>query len=175
MSFRVLKYPLIFLFMMTSILTVRAQITDASSADGKPREDYPLGIQETFAKQRIKAQEKQFSEMLGRSEEAAQISDEIYKSFETNKKLLPDDAKKAERLEKLVKKIRDELGSEKNNDDAADDSRFSYDDALKNIKDTSSQLFSELKKQGRFSISVAAVENSNMLLKLVRFVRQNQK
>ncbi|MGI8469887.1 MAG: hypothetical protein ACR2N3_15710 [Pyrinomonadaceae bacterium] len=179
MSIQISKILLTFVFLLLGTFYVHAQTPDASSADGRTgidKEDYPDGIKENFAKQRIKAEEKEFNEMLGRSEEAAKISDELCKSFETNKKLLPEDAKKMERLEKLVKKIRDELGSESDDDKdgSPNNSPLSFTDALKNLQETSSGLFSELKKQGRFSISVAAVENSNALLKLVRFVRQNQ-
>lgn len=170
MIFRVAKFLCVALFVLCGFFSASAQV-DAS--DEKPQ-DYPLSIKESFAKQRIKSEEKDFNEMLDRSEEAAKISNELYKSYEINQKLTPDDAKKAERLEKLVKKIRDELGSENDgsNDTPTDNSLPSFGGALKNISETSSNLFTELKKQGRFSISVGAVESSNTLLKLIRFVRQ---
>lgn len=180
MSLRVSKFLLVFAFVLFGFVCANAQFTDASSPDGRTsisKEDLPDGIKETFAKQRIKAEEKDFNEMLERCEEAAKISGELYKSFEANQKLSPDDAKKMERLEKLVKKIRDELGSESDDEDKnsrSNNSSLSFTDALKTIQDESSGLSSELKKQGRFSISVTAVESSNTLLKLVRFVRQNQ-
>ena len=175
MPFQISKYLLILFFISISVLSARAQqMPDASSADGKPREDFSTGIKETFAKQRIKAEEKEFSQLLDRSVEAAKIGDELYRSFEANQKLMPEDAKKTEQLEKLVKKIRGELGSEKVEVGLFDGSSVSFNSALENIKDISANLASELKKQGRFSISVAAVESSNKLLELVRFVRQNQ-
>ncbi|MGI9035273.1 MAG: hypothetical protein ACR2GD_04455 [Pyrinomonadaceae bacterium] len=176
MFFQSSKILLTFVFILLGFFCVRAQMPDAASPDGRTgsKEDYPDGIKENFAKQRIKAEEKEFNEMLGRSDEAAKISDDVYKLVETNKKLLHEDAKKMERLEKRVKKIRDQLGSESADDDSNNSSSpVSFDDALKNLRETSANLSAELKKQGRFSISVVAVESSNALLKLVRFVRQN--
>lgn len=176
MSFRSLKILFLFIFLLSGASVVSAQIT-AATASGRPddsKEDYPEGFKESFAKMRMKAAEKEFNEMVERSEEAAKISDELYESYQTNRKLTLEDSKKAERLEKLVKKIRDDLGSENGEDksNSANNSLPSFADALKNIRDTSSELFSELKKRGRFTVSVVAVENSNTLLKLVRFVRQ---
>lgn len=176
MRFRFPKFLFLALFLTLGAICVDAQMVDASNSRPDAKEDYPTGIKETFAKQRIKAEEKEFDEMIDRSEEAAKISEEVYNSFSTNQKLLADDAKKMERLEKLVKKIRDELGSENadDKDQTSNNSPLSFNDALKDIRETSSDLVSALKKQGRFSISVVAIENSNALLKLVRFVRQNQ-
>lgn len=178
MSLKVSRFLIILFFVLSGVLAAQAQLPDASSPDGRSqgKEDYPDKMKETFAKQRIKEEEKEFNEMLGRGEEAAKIGDEVYQSFESNQKLLPDDAKKMERMEKLVKKIRDELGSGggDDKDESSNNSPLSFNDALKNIRETSSGLFTALKKQGRFSISVVAIESSNTLLKLLRFVRQNQ-
>lgn len=176
MLFRFSNFLTILLFLLLGALYVNAQTADASDSRPGSKDEYSDGAKEMFAKQRLKAEEKEFNEMIDRSEEAAKISNEVYQSFETNQKLLPDDAKKIERLEKIVKKIRNELGSENADDpeQASTGNSLSFNDALKNIRETSSGLLSALKKQGRFSISVVAVESSNTLLKLVRFVRQNQ-
>lgn len=179
MSLSGLRVLMVFLFVLTGVLYADAQFPDAGSPDGRSgasKEDYPDGIKETFAKQRIKAEEKKFDELLEQSEEAAALSSELQESFAANRKLMPEDVKKVERLEKLVKKIRDKLGSESDDDKdkSANDAPLNFNDALKNLQETSNALCAELKKQGRFGISVAAVENSNTLLKLVRLVRQNQ-
>lgn len=160
----------------------RAQSADASSASGRPeQEDYSDGIKETLAKQRIKTEEKQFAELIDRTEQAAAISEELNKSFETTRKFTSEDAKKLDRLEKIVKKIRQELGSvknggdpEANDDDAPPEKPLSVKNALGNMREDTSNLLAEIKKAGRFSISVAAIESSNSLLRLVRFLRSNQ-
>lgn len=175
MLFRILKVLFVFIVFMSCALVANAQIS-ANTASGRPddREEYPESFKESFAKMRLKEAEKEFNEMLGRSEEAAKLSDELYESYQHNQKLMPDDAKKVERLEKLVKKLRDDLGSESDEDkkNSSNNSLPSFGDALKDIREKSSDLFSELKKRGRFTVSVVAVESSNTLLKLVRFVRQ---
>lgn len=177
MFFNLSKIFFTFAFLLVGTLCAHAQFPDASSADGRKKEDYPDSIKETFAKQRIKSEEKEFNELIGRSEEAAKISSQIWDSYDANKKLTLDDGKKLDRLEKLIKKIRDDLGSENDNDNKekpAESASLSYTEALKNISEMSSTLFDDLKKSGRFSISVSSIENSNKLLKLVRYVRANQ-
>lgn len=176
MPFNLSKIICIFIFIFFGAICVHAQFPDASSADGSRKEDYPTGIKESFAKQRIKSEEKEFNELIGRSEEAAKISTEIWNAYDSNKKLNADDGKKLDRLEKLIKKIRDDLGSESDDDKdkSAENVSLSYADVLKSLSETSATLFDDLKKSGRFSVSVSSIENSNKLLKLVRYVRANQ-
>lgn len=179
MSFRFFK--IIFLFPLFVILQaeVSAQ-ADASSPSGRPsatREDeMPEGFREGLAKRRIKAEEKEYDDLIQKGEEALKISDEISKNFETHNNLTAEDTKKIDRLEKVVKKIRQDLGAkdETDPDDEKSNSPLSLKSALNGIKETTSDLLSELKKTTRHSISVVAVQSSNTLLKLVRFAKFNR-
>lgn len=138
------------------------------------KEDLPDGIKENLAKRRIKQDEADFQELVKRSEEAVQISEELNKSFENNQKLSSDDSKKLEKLEKVVKKIRNELGAEDDDKDNNDDKPTTLSLTLKNIKEKTTDLLAELKKTGRFAISVAAVESSNAIFRLVKILRFNK-
>ena len=178
MLINIFKFLLLFALIGVSGEVTYAQI-DASTASGRPdpskKESLPDGIKETLAKGRIKAEEKEYRELLERGEEAVKISEEIAKNFETTNKLTVEDAKKLERLEKVIKKIRQDLGA-KDDDKIDEDAQAevkpsSLVNALSNIKDKTSDLLSELKKTTRHSISVVAVQSSNALLKLVRFVK----
>ena len=169
------------LFIFGTFLSVNAQISDASTPSGKPdptKEDLPGGIKENLAKQRIKHEKKEFQELVARGEEAAKLGDELSKSWDTAQRFSPEDEKKLDRLEKLVKKIRSELGAEsdgENKDAVETDKPSTLQIMVKNIKEDTANLLSEIKKISRFTVSVIAIESSNTLLKLVRFLRFKKK
>ncbi len=162
---------ILFLF-MASIVSVKAQ------SDKGEKEELPKGIKETLVKHRIDREKKDYEELLQRGEESAKLSEELDKSFVQNKILSSEDQKKLERLEKLLKKIREELGgkdsnsSGKDDDSNPDDVKFSsVSDAVDRLKNVSRKLSEELKKTTRYTISTVAVQSSNTLFKIVRFIR----
>jgi len=106
----------IFQFIFSSLLVifasaiVNAQI-DASTPSGRPKqEDFPKSIRENLKKHEIERHKKEHEKMLENGEEAVRLSEELVASFEKNNQLSVKDAEKLERIEKLVKKIRSELG-----------------------------------------------------------------
>jgi len=162
---------LIFLFIAATVVLVNAQ-SDASTQSGNPRkEDLPTGIKESLAKQRIEREKKDFAELLARGEEAVKLSNELEKSFTQNNQLSSIDLKKLDRLEKIVKKIRNELGGDDDKRVEIDDKHLSVVNALKALQNSAAMLVNELKKTTRYSVSVIAVESSNLLLRVVRFLR----
>jgi len=160
---------------LTAIICANAQVTmpDASSRSGRSnesQEDLPKNVKETLAKSRIDRDKKQYEELIQRGEEAAQLSDELGKSFVKQNKFSSEDQKKLDRLEKLVKKIRKELGGD--DDENSDEGKpSSMPTAIKTLQETTTKLVDMIKKSTRYSISVAAIESSNALLKIVRFIR----
>lgn len=183
MKFSISKIFISATMLIAFTFTANAQLPDASRADDSRRQDdYSDGIKETLAKQRIKSEEKKYAELVERTQEAVALGEELNKSFESAQRLTPDDAKKLDRFEKVVQKVRQELGSARDggsdiddtDDNAAAEKPLSLKDALSGLRADASNLLAEIKKAGRFSISVTAIENSNTLLRLVRFVRSNQ-
>lgn len=181
MAKQFLKLLSVLLFICGAFLCVNGQISDASTPSGRPdpsKEDLPVGIKETLAKQRINSEKKEFQELLARGEEAAKLGDELSKSWDTAQRFSPEDEKKLDRLEKLVKKIRSELGAENDGESKEEievEKPSTLQRVVKNIKEDTANLLSEIKKISRFTISVVAIESSNTLLKLVRFLRFNKK
>lgn len=162
----------IFLFAAATVGLVIAQSDAATRNEAPQKEDLPIGIQESLAKQRIERAKKDFAELLARGEETVKLSNELEKSFTQNNQLSSTDLKKLDHLEKVVKKIRDELGGD--DDDKSiepDDKPLSVVNALKSLQNNAVKLVDELKKTTRYSVSVVAVESSNLLLKVVRFLR----
>jgi hypothetical protein len=173
-----LKFLFAFLLLMGLCVFANGQ-AEASTPNGRPdpsRNDLPEGIRETLAKQKIKSEEKEYQELVKRGEEAAKLGEELNNSLENNQSFTAEDVKKIERLEKLVKKIRNDLGAEDDSEKNAlqNERSQSLQVIVKNIKEDAANLLSEIKKIGRHSISVIAIESSNTLLKLVRFLRFNK-
>lgn len=153
------------LLISTAIICVNAQFPNAAPE----KEDYPKTVKETLAKGRIDREKKDYQQLIERGEEAAKISSEINKSFAKHNKFSSEDQKKLDRLEKLVKKIRNELGGD--DDDSDEDKPSSISAAVKSLQETTMNLIDMIKKSTRYSVSVAAIESSNALLKVVRFIR----
>lgn len=158
---------------VTSLLLASYSFISAQTAGSPLVEDLPIGIKENLAKQRIKQEEKDFQELITRSEEVVKLCEELHESFELNKQLSNEDSKKLEKLEKMMKKIRQDLGAAEDKD-TAKDTPSTLSSTLASIKEKSEDLVSELKKTGRFAISVGAVESSNMIFRLVKFMRVNK-
>lgn len=157
-------------FIAAAVAATNAQ-SDASGRDSNSgqKEEIPKNLQESLAKQRIDREKKDFDELLEHGQEALKISGELEKSFVKNNSFSNDDQKKLDRLEKVVKKIRSELGG--NDEENIEEKPLSLLNALKTLQSDTAKLVEELKKNSRYSISVVAVESSNTLLSLVRFLR----
>ncbi len=172
-----LKTFSIILFFIIAVLglTVSTEAqTDASNPFGRPRQEEPLpkNVQETLKKNELKQLKKDYEEMLANGEEAVKLSEEVENSFEKNNKLNAGDVQKLEKIEKLLKKIRKELGG----DDADEpeetvEKPSSIKEAISTLKESAAGLFDELKRTSRYSISVVAIQSSNSLLKIIRFIR----
>jgi hypothetical protein len=163
---------LVFAVFGLTVSTV-AQV-DASTPDGRPRgtEPLPKQIQETIKKNEFEQLKKDYEEMLKHSEEAVKLSEELEMSFNQNNKLNSKDVEKLEKIEKLLKKIRKELGGD-DDDEMAETAEkpSSIKTAISTLKESASGLFDELKKTSRYSISVIAIQSSNSLINIVRFIR----
>jgi len=135
----------------------------------------PKSFKETLQKLRIEKEKKEYNEMIDRGEEALKLSEELEKAYEHNGRLTSSEVAKLAEVEKLVKKIRNELGGDDDDDKSesehAQTNKLSAGEAIKTFRATTVKLFDELKKTTRFSISAAAIQTSNAVLKLTRFLR----
>lgn len=162
-------------FFIFSAFCCSAQIESKRNIPDK--EDLPKNIRESLEKRRIEIEKKEHEELINRAEEALKLSSELQDSYSKNKNLSADDKKKLEKLEKLLKKIRKDIGGgddsgEKAEDDSSNEEKPStIIGALKKLTSDSVGLLDELKKTSRFSISVVAIQSSNAILKVIRFLR----
>ncbi|MFZ1699426.1 MAG: hypothetical protein WBO10_08750 [Pyrinomonadaceae bacterium] len=143
------------------------------SKPGDNRDDYPKSFREMMVKMRIDKEKKEYQQMLDRGEEVKKITEELEKAVARKGQLTRAEVNKVASVEKLVKKIRSELGGD--DDDKKDEdqqkNRLSPVEAVKSLKAATLTLLDELKKTSRFSISAAAIESSNAVLRVARFLR----
>jgi predicted transcriptional regulator len=155
---------------LTIIFSILGLAMISSAQRNEPKEEPSEGLKETIAKWRIKSEKKEFDELQKKGEEAEKLVSELSVSFTEKKQLSLDDSQKLAKLEKLVKKIRSEVGAE-NDDDDKDEVPKDLVTAYVALQEQTVKLLSGLKKATRHSISAVAIESSNSLLKIVKFIR----
>lgn len=175
-----LMFLSVMLFGASGVFAQNDPIPDAStrsSRRGSDR-DRPYGLDEMLAKQRAARDKKNHEEMLERGEEALRLANQLHASFDQNKQFTGSDKVKLESLERVVMKIREDLGGDDDEDEPAAESSeaddpkpSSVEEAFKYLHSTTVKLVDELKKTTRYSISAIAIKSSNSVLKLVKFLR----
>ncbi len=113
--------------------------------------------------------------MLERGDTALQLSLEIERSFTAQGYLTDTDRDKLQTVEKTAKKIRGELGGNDNDESIREilgpAAGSNVAGAVSSLKAAATELCEELKKTSRFSISAAAIETSNSVIKIANFLR----
>lgn len=172
-----MKRPIRILTLFAILLTAAGSAV-FGQGEGRPQgvtkvEDLPKNIRESLAKQRIEKERKEHEELIKRTEDALRLSEELEKSFADSSKVTTDDIKKLERLERMIRKIREDLGGEDEDPDVRenDDRPSSLPGAFEALQKGVTRLFDEVKKTTRHSISVAAIQSSNLILRVLRFIR----
>lgn len=163
-------------------VTVNAQpdLPDASSRTpgSRPHEDSPSGLKEMLSKQKMERDKKEYQDMLDRGDEALKLAKQLEASYEQNGSFSQQDRLRLENLERTVTKIRKELGASDEDDSVSDPvakdddpKPTTMEEAFKFLQSNTVKLVDELKKSTRFSVSVVAIQTSNTVLKLVKFLR----
>jgi membrane-associated HD superfamily phosphohydrolase len=156
--------------LLTILIAILFAVTYSSAQRTEQKDEPSDGLKETMAKWRIKSEKKDFEELQKKGEETEKLVDELTESFAEKKKLTADDTVKLEKLEKLVKKIRNEVGAQ-NDDEDDDDMPKDLVEAFATLHEKTASLLKELKKATRLTVSAIAIETSNSLLKIVKFIR----
>ena len=111
--------------------------------------------------------------MIKRGDEALELSEDLEKAFAANNSLSAEDRKKLERLEKIVKKIRSDLGGDDDGKAVQTDDEntpLTMGNAFQVLRENTVKLVDIMKKSTRYSVSAVAIESSNVLLKVVKFL-----
>lgn len=171
---KISSYILIALFFLLFFsICVNAQTVDCSDIGEDKKEPYPEQIREKLTEMCIEKAKKDFQELIESGEEIAKLTEELEISYDKSRGFTSDDREKMERVEDLLKKIRKELRADDDDDDLDEKKNRpkNISEAVKNLKEKTSDLCEELKKTSRYSISAAAVQNSNVVLRLLRFIQ----
>lgn len=166
----------VLLLTAVSALAVAAQGSDDRSIFARPNENDggPTSLRETLYRLKVEESKKQYGEMLKRGEEAVKLAADLDRRLEENGRLTTAEYTKVAEVEKLVKKIRSELGG--SDDDGEDDTDeagqpSTTKDAVKRLRSAADALYENLKKTSRFTISATAIETTNAILRVARFLR----
>lgn len=161
-----------------AVSSVSAQ-TDASNSPmtgsraDQAAQERPKAFNEMIARRRAEQERKEYEEMLERGDAALALAEELEESFANSDEMTATDKKKLAELEKLVTKIRKDLGGDSDDDEIAKDEAqpTTLRQAFAYIRTSTGKLVDELKRSTRFSISVAAIETSNALIRVTKFLR----
>lgn len=142
--------------------------------DNFPRkEPLPDNIRERLITLCIEERKKEYEELLTRSENVVRLSREIEESYAENNELSSADRDKLKEAEDLLDKIRKELNADDDGDEDEKKKSPSTLDAIKDLRAKSLELLEEVKKTSRHTISAAAIQTSNAVMKLIKFLRNS--
>lgn len=152
---------------------------DASRrSSGDRGDDKPApseGMLEMQSRWRVRAAEKEYNEIIERSDDVLKTADSLKTSFAQNNQLAGADIGKLAALEKQIKKIRKALGGDDDEEISAEAAPASLADALAKMREVSDSLNEELKNLTRHQVSASSIESANQLLDLVVYVRTHLK
>lgn len=135
--------------------------------DGPPLTTFE---EEMRAKRAIKLAEKEHQQNLDRAREISQLAKDLQQGLKDKSTLDREDLKRAERLEKLTKKIRGEAGGEA--DEVQIVNRPSdISAAATQIAEVSESLSKSVQNTPRQVISASVIDRANVLLELIRILR----
>ena len=184
MMSRVIQFAVHFLglagLMLIAQLSLNAQVvrpptppTTMTADKSRPSSDEQAPTQLDYdlrAKRAIKYAEKEHQENLTRGREASELGNSVAAAFKQNQSLGSADLKKLERLEKITKKIRNEVGAS-DDDFELEHKPQDLAEAVDCVAKVSTSLGEKVLKTPRRVVSASIIEDSNVLLELIRIVR----
>jgi len=155
---------------------LKNNMPDASNE--RPDKTFAAGdpLLENLMKMRIRAEEKEHAEFVERGAEVARLTGEISQSFSLTGGSFRD-VEKLNQLEKIVKKIRKNMGG--SDDDKKDENSETPEsnpatiaEAVTKLAEIGTNLSESVKTSSRYTISAASIDNANELLELIYFIRR---
>jgi hypothetical protein len=127
--------------------------------------------EEMEAKRIIRAADKEYQDNLGRARDLSVLGAAIVASFKEKNQLDRVDIKKLEKVEKLAKGIREAAGGS-DDDEQMERPPKDLPSAVAMLGDLSKSLKEKVEKTPKHVISAAVIDEANVLLQVVRFVRR---
>src|SRR5262245_7660250 len=134
--------------------------------------DVDFGSRETDTRTRLilKAEKKAYEEHVARAKEASELAGQLKTSYAASNTFNAADQKKLERLEKLTKRIRNDVGGSEMQADPKD-LPDTVGDGVNTLADMAKELYDEVEKTPRRVVSASLIEQANKLLAVIQFVR----
>jgi hypothetical protein len=126
--------------------------------------------EEMRKKREIKFAEKEHRENVSRANEIAELGKGLAATFKQKKRLDREDLKQMERLEKLTRKIRSEAGGE-DCETKLEKPPGDLDTGVARIGEVAVSVGEKVKETPRQVISASVIDEANVLLELIRLVR----
>jgi archaellum component FlaC len=162
------------------VLTVPAQsgppLRPAPSSQPTPGQkkddDVDFSSRQDDARTRLmlKAEKKAYQEHLARAKEASDLAAELQKTYDTARVFNAADFKKLERLEKLVRRIRNEVGGSQTDADPKDLPK-TIDEGVTVLAKSTKDLHKEVEQTPRRIVSASIIEQANKLIALIQHLR----
>lgn len=131
-----------------------------------------FGNRETDTRTRmiLKKEKKEHEENVERAQEARNLAAELQKTYEIAHSFNAADHKKLERLEKLTRRVRNEVGGSQTDADPNELPR-TQDEAVPLLADMAKELCDEVEKTPRRVVSASIINQANKLIALIQYVR----
>ena len=157
--------------------SVRAQTslpkpnTPPTSEDDK-HEPVEFASRENDARVRLalKAEKKAYEEHVARAKEASDLAGEVKRNYDLAKVFNAADQKKLERLEKLTRRIRNEVGGSQTNADPKDLPK-TFDEGVSQRAEMAKELYEAVQKTPRRVVSASLIDQANKLIALIQYLR----
>lgn len=135
-------------------------------------EKIDFGAREFDARSRLilKAEKKAYDEHVGRAKEARDLAAELEKTYETAHVFNAADYKKLERLEKLTRRIRNEVGGSQTDADPKEMPKTT-DEAVDLLAEMTKEMCEEVEKTPRRVVSASIIDQANKLISLIQHLR----
>ena len=184
MSYGILFRAFVLLFIATmSSAGAFAQARPSSSpsntqqpSDDKHDPDVDFASRETDARTLLilRAEKKAYEEHVERAKEAKQIATELKAAYDAKQALSSNDQKKLERLEKLTRRIRNEVGGSDNDADPKELPK-SIGEGVEAMVKMTEELCDQVEKTPRHVISATIIDQANRLIAVIQFVRDSRR
>ncbi len=179
---RILSYPILLsTLVFLSAMTARAQSSrpapsppppPITSSDKPEHPDFGADPSEDLrARLAIKADQKHHEETLERAREASELGSQLLDAYKTTKSIGGEENKKLDRLEKLVKRIRNDAGG-LNNEEETKEAPNTLEAAMRRLADLTTELRKDVEKTPRHVISAVVIDRANDLIGLIQRLRK---
>jgi hypothetical protein len=146
--------------------------TKGTTMADKPDGDVDFSQRERDMQTRLilRAEKKAYEEHLARAREARQLAADLQTAFENRNSFSTEDQKRLERLEKLTRRIRNEVGGS-DSDSKPDDLPNELGKAVCEMAEMTKELAKQVEKTPRRVLSAAIIDQANKLIDVIQFVR----